>query len=186
MFGPEDAVNKRIEDLGDPNTVRTNSQMERENKKQAVKSPPVASVDKVEEPLRNDIFGLSFFFHQTNSDPSFLSPGDRSSYIHWLCYMGAENVDWIVDGCREVTSTFEPPDEIEGQEQEELEQAEIDVPFSDAAAPGRGLKRKARDDARGEGTIEKQVINRLGNGWKDWRQRHMEMMEFWYRVFLCE
>nr|RBQ94090.1 hypothetical protein FVER53263_20281 [Fusarium verticillioides] len=82
MFGPEDAVNKRIEDLGDPNTVRTNSQMERENKKQAAKSPPVASVDKVEEPLRNDIFGLSFFFHQTNSDASFLSPGDRSAYIH--------------------------------------------------------------------------------------------------------
>ncbi|KAG5815236.1 hypothetical protein H9Q74_002952 [Fusarium xylarioides] len=83
------AVNKRVKDLGDPNTVRTNSQMERENKKQAAKSPPAVGVDKVEELLRNDINrGLSFFFHQTNSDPSFLPPGDRSSYIHWLCYMG--------------------------------------------------------------------------------------------------
>ncbi|KAF5642787.1 uncharacterized protein FTJAE_3503 [Fusarium tjaetaba] len=240
IFGQEDAVNKRIKDLGDPNTVRTNSQMERENKKQAARSTPVSGVDEVEELLRNDIKGgLRFFFHRTNSDASFLPPGGPSSYIHWLCYMGTgvnmhtccyrgilmhwlmkakgmlqtiyclirinhpktvefhllklknsyydniericvaklmryarfvsrhlgislstampgllsemsagswtENVDWIVDGCRELTCTFESPDEIEAQEYEELEQAEIKAFFSDAARPGtpdRGMRRK--------------------------------------------
>ncbi|KAF5963589.1 hypothetical protein FBULB1_13287 [Fusarium bulbicola] len=88
IFGHPDTINQSIKDVGDPNTVRTNSQMERENKKQAALSPTVVGVDKVEELLREDINGgLSFFFDQTNSDPSVLPPGDRAAYIHWLCYM---------------------------------------------------------------------------------------------------
>ncbi|KAF5547475.1 snf2 family helicase [Fusarium mexicanum] len=85
LFGGEDAVNQSIKLLKDPRTVRTNSQMERENKKKA--ASPVVGVDKVEELLRDDINGgLSFFFGLTNNAPSFLPPGDRATYIHWLCY----------------------------------------------------------------------------------------------------
>ncbi|CZR36035.1 uncharacterized protein FPRO_03705 [Fusarium proliferatum ET1] len=85
IFGEEDAVNQRIKSLRDPTVVRTNSQMARESK---TRSTPVVGVDKVEELLHNDINGgLSFFFHQTNIDPSLLPPSDRVGYIHWLCYM---------------------------------------------------------------------------------------------------
>ncbi|SCN90062.1 uncharacterized protein FFM5_04865 [Fusarium fujikuroi] len=48
------------------------------------------------------------------------------------------------------------------QEHEELEQAEIDAPFSDTAGPetrDRGMKRKARDDGRDGGTFKKQDTN---------------------------
>ncbi|KLO85638.1 permease-unknown function [Fusarium fujikuroi] len=88
IFWKQDAVNQCMKEVRDPKTVRTNSQMERENKKQAASSPPVVSVDKVQELLRDDINGgLNFFFHQTNMDPSQLPPSDRAGYIHWLCYM---------------------------------------------------------------------------------------------------
>ncbi|CVK94439.1 uncharacterized protein FMAN_03543 [Fusarium mangiferae] len=87
IFGEQDAVNQCMKEVRDPKTVRTNSQMERENKKQAASSPPVVGVDKVQELLRDDINGgLNFFFHQTNTDPSQLPPSDRAGYIHWLCY----------------------------------------------------------------------------------------------------
>ncbi|KAF5584723.1 snf2 family helicase [Fusarium subglutinans] len=87
LFGGEDAVNQSIKVLRDPRTARTNSQMQRENKKEATSSLPVVGVDKVEELLRDDINGgLSFFFGLTNNAPSFLPPGDRATYIHWLCY----------------------------------------------------------------------------------------------------
>ncbi|KAF5693556.1 metal-nicotianamine transporter YSL11 [Fusarium denticulatum] len=177
IFGKEDAVNKKIKDIKDPEVVRINSQMERENKKQA---SPVVGVDKVEELLCDDIkSGLSFVFDQTNTllhESRQRGPGPGMAIQDWW----AENVDWIVDGCRELTPTFESPNEIEieailsspseelsrssdidnmTQEHEVLEQAEIDAPFSDAArpdTPDRGMKRKARDDRRDIGTIKKQ------------------------------
>ncbi|KAF5568304.1 permease [Fusarium phyllophilum] len=88
IFGHPNAVNERIKDIGDPKIIRITSQMERENKKQAASSPPVVSVDKVGELLRDDINGgLGFFFGQTNSDP----PPDEAGATHGSMSEGAAN-----------------------------------------------------------------------------------------------
>ncbi|PNP75024.1 hypothetical protein FNYG_11672 [Fusarium nygamai] len=98
------------------------------------------------------MIGLGHVFSVT---VKLLLDNPKNQFQDWW----TENIDWIVDGCRELTSTFGSPDKIEAQEHEELEQAEIDAPFSDVArheTPDRGTRRKARDDGRNEGTIKKQ------------------------------
>ncbi|SCO36209.1 uncharacterized protein FFMR_03986 [Fusarium fujikuroi] len=176
----------------------------------------------------NDMIGLGHVFSVV---AKLLLDNPKTEIQDWW----TENVEWIVDGCRELTSTFESPEEIEAhlssspeelsnhfferlvaavaeardrgskergaenrhnqtrqgvedrkheqqpgdefglgsgsedeessdidhmaQEHEELEQAEIDAPFSDTAGPetrDRGMKRKARDDGRDGGTFKKQ------------------------------
>lgn len=47
LYGTIDEINEAIAMLKDPDLVRTNSEMEREKKKQAKSSPPVAGVQKV-------------------------------------------------------------------------------------------------------------------------------------------
>ncbi|QGI61236.1 hypothetical protein CEK27_005207 [Fusarium fujikuroi] len=173
----------------------------------------------------NDMIGLGHVFSVV---AKLLLDNPKTQIQDWW----TENVEWIVDGCRELTSTFESPEKIEAhlssspeelsnhfferlvaavaeardrgskergaenrhnqtrrgvedrkheqqpgdefsdsedeessdidhmaQEHEELEQAEIDAPFSDTAGPetrDRGMKRKARDDGRDGGTFKKQ------------------------------
>ncbi|KAF4503723.1 hypothetical protein FAGAP_1 [Fusarium agapanthi] len=178
----------------------------------------------------NDMIGLGHVFSVV---AKLLLDNPKNQIQDWW----TENVDWIVDGCRELTSTFDSPDEIEvhlsspsedlfnyffdslvaavakardrgsiergaanrhsqtrqgvkarkdkqqpcdefdldndvedeedsdiddmALKYEDLEQVEIDAPFSDAAGPetpDKGMKRKAGDDGRDEGTIKKQDI----------------------------
>ncbi|KAI1063107.1 hypothetical protein LB507_005615 [Fusarium sp. FIESC RH6] len=85
LYRTLDEVNEAIAMLKDPDLIRTNSELEREKKKQAKSSPPVVGVQKIYDLVHNDPHGgLSYFDYTASDDPSTRAPRGGVAYLFWM------------------------------------------------------------------------------------------------------